>query len=582
MKSWSAARAAVIPAALFTIVSGLAAPPARAAEWLPDSVALARVDDRVITAGDYRMGYLGADVSSRPRADLPGRTQFLGTMIDKELLGITAAAAGRPLDFEQRAQLRLHADDVLARTYYQIKIIDPAKVSEPERRASYEQFKLRMQLRSMVFGDRSSAEQARADLVHARRAWLAVANRYAIAVDSTPLGRDGWLRRDELRGPQAPQVFALQPGGISPVFHDDAGFRIWQCLGRASVPDPPPYAGVRLLIEQDVKAMRMAPYHEALFEEARRRAGMRADTANVQWLTQKFLDVNRPIHTDQPTIDLRNRVPTIGAEDTSRVLGATHDARLTVGDLIEKIRATPSLMRTKITGQGVLFGMVDRALLEPTLIQMARAEHVDQRPDYLRAVSDRREALAVDRMYQDSVMAGIHVTQAQRRAYYDEHRKEFVTREWVRYAVFVRWSKAGTDSLIARLDAGAKPEDVIAEDERHGIAGAGLHELYGDQPNNYHGILFEELKPGQSTSVGPGVDGGYIVFRLIEHTEPHPMAFEQVESIVDESVQNIEAERRLHAWLDRLRRHHHIETHPELLARVNLSESVEDAVSIAP
>src|SRR5436190_1407517 len=75
-------------------------------QFLPDSVLLGRVEKRTISVRDYVESYFASYAEYRPRPDEAGRLEFLNSMINKEVLGLTALSINRPLGFEDRAVMR--------------------------------------------------------------------------------------------------------------------------------------------------------------------------------------------------------------------------------------------------------------------------------------------------------------------------------------------------------------------------------------------------------------------------------------------------------------------------------------------
>src|SRR5262245_55654679 len=75
--------------------------PARPApQFLPDSAVLARVADRSIRVDRFVDAYFASYGPVRPRPDSAGRVEFLGSMVNKEVMGLTALKVNHPLTFE--------------------------------------------------------------------------------------------------------------------------------------------------------------------------------------------------------------------------------------------------------------------------------------------------------------------------------------------------------------------------------------------------------------------------------------------------------------------------------------------------
>ena len=69
---------------------------------------LATVNEYQVTARKFIVSYFNAYAPDRPGQDSLGRVSFLQTMVDKEVLGRTARAAGYQLTYEERLVMREH------------------------------------------------------------------------------------------------------------------------------------------------------------------------------------------------------------------------------------------------------------------------------------------------------------------------------------------------------------------------------------------------------------------------------------------------------------------------------------------
>ena len=220
----------------------------------------------------------------------------------------------------------------------------------------------------------------------------------------------------------------------------------------------------------------------------------------------------------------------------------------------------PDAMRSQIAG----------VVLEPYRSQLARERGLEKDPEVVSRIEGKRERLLVERMYQDSIMTQAWVSREERKAYYDKHTRDYFTFPSVDFAAILRHNRAGADSLLKALDAGAKPWDIIAADSLRGEKTGSLQHRRGDEKGTYQKVLFEELRPGHSTIVGPDRVGDFAVIQLVTYDGGRQLSFEESQGMIDESLQNMKAEERLNAWLERLRKIYPVESRPELVMRVRL------------
>ncbi len=231
--------------------------------------------------------------------------------------------------------------------------------------------------------------------------------------------------------------------------------------------------------------------------------------------------------------------------DTGRVLARSHGLSFTAGRVLQVYRDMSPLSRRRIETPAALIDLLQRLVLEPDIVDLARAEGLERDPGVVAQLERWRETRLVQRLHEDSVQARIRVTEEMRRRYYRDHEREFVTRERVRYAVIPRMTEAGADSVTERLAHRESPAAILAADSLSGMPGGFVRDLLEGQPHSYYNVLFEELRPGQSTKFYLGKDAVWAVFHVLSHDASRPMSYDEARGIVDQSVENIESQRLL-------------------------------------
>ena len=573
-------------AAALTVVALLAcvafasarAPGARAGQRIvvSDSTVLARVGNRVIRVHDYRDRYFAADAESKPGPDSLGRIAFLKIMIDKEIMGLTAQARNRPLSPSDQLTMKRHVANMLAFIAYKRNVQDPVVVTERELRERHETQSFELRLRYMLLPDEATARAVRSQLANGKTTWSQAATRYSLGPDSLRDGDLGWKGRYDMAGIPLAIVFALHPPGISDVTVDQDGFKIWQCLGRRPV-QLAPYIALRRTLLQQLRAENEAVLEHEFMEVLTERAKPRYDSTNIVWLAERFRIANESLGQGTTgSIDMRSRTPVLGVEDTSRVLATTDKTRVTCGRLLTTYRDRSPLQRQRIQTPMAVFGMVQRMALEPAVVAYAMEQHVDRDPQFISEIAKYREGILVQHLYEDSVDTNIQVSEPMRRAYFAAHPRYFMNRERVSYAVVPRLTQAGADSVIAQFKSGETAQAILASDSLTGMNGGKVLELVESQPHTYYNLLFSELREGQSTKEYLSSDRLWVVFHIVSHTPGSQLSYADAREKVDEAVENEMAERVLKQFLTRQRKHIRIQSHPELLPSVQLTDPESD------
>jgi hypothetical protein len=298
------------------------------------------------------------------------------------------------------------------------------------------------------------------------------------------------------------------------------------------------------------------------------------DTTNIRWAAARFHDVQAVKQEGQEvTLNLGHVGGDLESADTARVLARHRDGRFTLGDFVHEYNHQPPMTRQPVGDFDAFRTRLDAFVLEPYMAEEARVRGLERDPLVVAQVERKREELLVEHLFEDSVQSRVWIKPEERRRYYDEHLAQYITYPVARYAAIVRESRAGADSVAARLRKGEKAADVLRADSLGGMVSGSIKETRDEgRGGQYHKILFGELRPGQATVVGPDKEGTWMVVQLLEFDPGRQLPYEQVELLVDESLQNIRAEEMLKALIERLRKRYRIESHPELVMRVHLAD----------
>ena len=462
-------------------------------QFLPDTVTLARVNDRRITVRDYVQNYFNSYAEDRPGQDSLGRVTFLQTMINKEVLGRTALSAGYAPTYEDRIKMREHTERVLANTLFMRAILDSADVTEADIQRVYDQYKYEQHFRHILFADPATAERVRRDLISGRIGWKDAVKKYSQAKhDKGTDGDMGWIPRGALIYPIAEQVYHLKPNEISSVFEDQEGAQLVQAVERKTV-TPRLMSSLRSTIVGQLRNARAAELSDRLLAIIGGQIGFAIDSANVDWAYRQFPSPieSRP-ENGGVNLVIDASVPEFSPTDTSRVLGRWKGGQLTVGGFMQAFSDIPPIVRPACNTFDGLAGQVANVVLEPYRAKIALERGYDKDPQAMAQIEMKREQILVEHMYEDSVASRVSITPAERRRYYERNKASFVTFASRRFATILRNSQAGVDSLIAALKSGRRAEDVIAADSAAGFVSGTIHELNETE----HGV-FKELVFGR-------------------------------------------------------------------------------------
>lgn len=548
-------------------------------QFLPDTAMLARIDDKVIRVRTFREFWFGSYAQSRPRPDSAGRCEFLDNMINKEVLAALARKVDKPFGFEDRAVMREFTQRTLSNIVFQRLVADSATIPEEEVRHAYEQRGVELHLQHILTSDRGAAEQARRDLLAGRLTWPAAVHRFSIARrDSGPDGDLGWRKWTAFDPAVALEIFDLKEGQLSSVFFDADGFHVARVAGRRAAPLPA-YTLMRGVVLHDLQPLAISRRVEGLRERLRQQLGMVYDSTNIAWAASLFgqtAAVQRDAEGNT-VLDISGVLPEFADADTARLLASWRGGRYSLGDFLAAYKAIPVPQRQNVNTFESLRYTLDTYTLEPHFARLAVERGLDRDPLAVAYIDRRREQIQVEHLFADSVQARVWITPEERRHYYESRLREFYSFQNVTFAAILRHDKPGADSLRQALLQGAAPAAVLRADSLAGEVTGSIRTMREDEHGQYYKTLFEEMKPGEVRLSGPDKVGDYLVLQKLAHDPGRQLRYDEVQSIVDESLQNIKAEEALKQLIARHRSEHDIVTHPGLMMRVKLVDpSLDD------
>jgi hypothetical protein len=377
-----------------------------------------------------------------------------------------------------------------------------------------------------------------ADLRAKRITWDAAAKRYHTG--SSPIDL-GWLPQKSLPPQVATVVYGLPVGNISDPIPDRIWYHVFQSVERRPGPELPTYDAMRKMLRMTLSSLQVSDYAERIQSTLRARIGMTYDTAAVTWVSTRFGSSNVSYETDlfgSPSINIADTIPAFASADTGRVLARWNAGQLTLAPVLKAYSDISPVSRPVLNTPEAVQAQIDALVLEPYMAQFAIEVGLDKDPAIQQQLLRKREEILVKHMFGDSVESKIWISKADRMKYYKDRPLDFTTFPQVEYAAFTESRRSAADSLAARLRAGEKAADILMADSLAGIHRGSLQSRNSEQHGNYHKLLFEELRPGQVTIQGPDRHGDLLILQLISFDPGRLLPYEEVEGLIDESLQN--------------------------------------------
>jgi hypothetical protein len=541
-------------------------------QFLADSVWILRVGPRVSTVGDFIREWFSSYPEYRPGPDSSGRVTFLTSLMNKDIMALTALAQNRQLGFEDRITLRETRQRALTTAVHVRFVDDSVKVAESEVRQLWKDYSWQQHLRHILVEDRATADRVRRELIAGRITWAAAVKKYSVATtDVGPDGELGWVTPDKMDHTLALKVYGIKPGETSQPVQDASGWHIIQSIEKKPL-EPPAYEAIAFSLRAQIHDARSSERSEVLMARLRLQNGVVYDTANAKFAALQFKEtMSMQQEGVASTINIDGSTPEFHMDDTSRVIARwKNGGRFSIGDLIHAFTDIPPLVRPSLQRWEVLIAFVESIILEPAIADYGVQMGLEKDSLVTVPIQRKSEELMVDHMYQDSVGTRVWVSKEERKAYYQQNLPKFFTFPTVQFAAIVRESKAGADSVQRALKSGVKAAALLRADSLAGRTSGTIQTRQQNENGAYQKALFEEMRPGDIQVRGPDKAGDYAILQLISYDGGHQLSFEECEQMIDESLQNQKADAALQAMIARLKPRYPIAWRPELVMLIRL------------
>ena len=536
----------------------------------------------VFRVGEFRERWFASYLLDRPRTDSAGRHEFLNSMVNKEVLAALARevepAAGvrgprRPARDPAAPALQRH----LRPPGDRLRALHERRGAAPLRAGRATGSTCSASSRPT----RPTAERARADVVAKRLTWAEAVKKYSTGRgDKGPDGDLGWVERDRAssrrprwRSSTCPTAASRRSSATAAAGSSCASSerrpepaaalpaRSPRCWPRRSCPSSWPSA------PRQLRGLIRAAHRHGL-RQHEHRLGRRACSPRPSAQTQGDGPTSRSSTSAAPS-------PSSSRPTPRACWPAGGTARFTLGDFLAVYNATPGACSGTRSASFTAFrSTLDRFVLEPYMARAGPRARPRPRLDRRRRAWRRRRSRSGSSTCSATRSRPGSGSRARSGAkYYEDHLPDFFGLQSVTYAAIVRHSKAGADSVVARLQGrrDAPPPSCGPTRWRASTSGSIRTEGRAGRRRVPQARVRGAARGRHRASLGPDQQGDYLVLQKLVHDPGHQLPFEEVQGLVDESVQNLKAEQLLKEFIARHRAKHDVELHPELLMRIRLA-----------
>ena len=548
-----------------------APPPAPKRTYLPDDHVLATVGARKITVYDYRYDYFLSDATLRPSTDSLGRVQFLQDLIDKETLGQAALETGYQFSFEDRADFREYRNTTLSNRLL-ATTKTATQISDDSLHKVVDYYARELKVRLLFFATREQAEYVRQQLIGGRLTWSVALQRYGLHSTTVINGVSNWLKFANLPMDIGLPVWQLRLGQVSPVIPARSGYHLVQIADERRGPGLP-YAAMRGQVIRQLRDIESRKRQKQIQDEAKVGMNVVYDTSNVVYAASFFRSA---VHADTGGLGggmvIDETVPEFSMQDTARTLVTWKGGRLSVANIVHDYSDIQPLMRPSLNTPDNLFSFIDALMLGPRMIELAEKRGLASDSEVVAQLARKSEAIMVTHLVEDSVLSRVQVSKDERRAYYKEHPANFTTFPRVHFGSLVRSSAAAADSTLRMLRNGASFDSVYAVDKKNNVFGSDSGEVAINASNPFHKILFDELRPGKATVVGPDKQKLYAVMYEKSYDPGQLVPYDAMEQTIDETLRNLKGDQAVRAFIAKQAARFPVAAHFDEVMQVNLTD----------
>jgi len=470
---------------------------------------------------------------------------FLDQVIDRRLLLQEAYRLG----LDELPAIRAASDEAAMNQALEWLILEEidskAAPTEAEIQSAWEQRTTTLwKVSQIVLPDREAADDVARQLAGGADFDLLVRERSigASRVRGGVLPSVGW-------GTMSPEweaaVFPLAAGETTKPFETQEGWEIVRVLEKRTV-EKPEFAAARERITGILKRRKLDALRKSYSEQLWRKYGAHlSDSVDIS--PRAFVELGK------------------GAPETVLATwrGGSLDYRTFARGLqLDALAALPERV-----GRAHLRELLDKTVNDALLRLEVVARHVLDQPEIVAAATSVREQLMENALYADYLLRGVEVGEPEARAWYAEHRADWVTLERRHVAHIVVKTREEAATLNERLANGEKFEALAAQssaDAQTAKRGGDLGWITAKQtPPGFEPVL--ALDKGE-VSAPISSNFGWHLIKVLEIEPARQQSYEEVADTLKQQLLDRKRTAKRAEWIERLRAATPIELRPDAIA----------------
>ncbi len=537
-----------------------------------ESDVLATIGDKTITLGDFNVAHSAISVFSRPPLlTFEDKENFLNTLINKEILMGEAYRQGLDRDPTVTAARERWSQEYILRALFKEISEKDLDIKLDDVKEYYRKSRAKIHARQIVVASPDVAKEIREKLMSGGD-FASMARRYSIDEATASKGGDLGVLGKDTTNPTIQQVAAnLGVGEISRVIQSQDGYHIIEVLS-VEDPDMDQFEAERHLCAAELRNEKRNAAWQAFLKKQSDDHNVKFNEETVQWLNDRLPPRGPVDFTWQESV---------GEDDKERVIVSWDGGSYTVGKFMT-IYSPRSGRGSLFTSEGgnLLKRILEGEILNQLNMVVAKEMGIDKYSPVKRDIAKKVDEQILDVLH-GRITADVTVPEDSLKARYEKLKETLVAPEMVEFRMISSGKKKVVEEARERVlrgeDFEAVARDVNRGDMRESGGFVGPVNRDVVQIPDLRTTLFDQLSPGEMSSILSPPGRGYLLVKLLKKTPEHPMTYEEALAPLKTALQEEAENRYLNEWLKKKREELHVKVYPEVLNK--LSEGEEEATS---
>jgi peptidyl-prolyl cis-trans isomerase C len=495
--------------------------------------------------------------ASDTRRQAPDVDRLVFRLVNDTLLAQEARSMGMQHEPPIPEQVSALREKLAVQRLEQVEVWTGAEPTEEELRRAFQEEYRTVTLHMATAYEREEAEQLLQELREGAD-FEALARERSVDPYGPRGGRVEELPNIDMPHEFADEAFASEPGEIAGPLRTRIG---WTVLRVESFADPEP----ERFEELKASLGELVRYRKA--EVLRRDLGVRLREAHPVAVEPGAVEA---IVAERLT-DAR-LMPKV--EDPAAVVARVGDREITAAELGDALKRRWSGVRNEEAALAARSLVLERLIRDELMRAEALARGYGDTPEARRAMAAYETQRLIPRVLNEVVAANVEVTREEMERYYEQNRGRFHRPPRVHLGQITVAEEEEAERLAELLRKGtdlawlARQHSVDRFKDAGGERGWVVPARRGDPIEE---ALFE-AQPGDVLGPSPVADG-FVVVRVDAREEQGIYDFEEVSGNVRQAVYDVEFQRALHEYIQKLRGRSKIDIHEETLATMRITGS---------